>query len=201
MPLTDKWVEGFARVCHLAIVNGTRRPRTRSPEEVVAVLARAAVEGRFPHWVDGFGVLAAFDAREWLLADRLSRRHAISRRERLLWGSVNLDEPSGFVAVVASWQPDGHLREAAVDVLGTRCGPVVATALAVRLLDDLTHVREAALRALRPQLSARLSSEVAGPVLAVLAAAGERQYACEAIEAVLDVLRTGEDADTDTLPG
>ena len=193
----DKWVECPAHVCHLASVNRRiGRTRTCSPERAVAVLARAAVDGRFPHWVDGLSVLAAFDAPEWLLADQLSRppHLAMTGQERQLWGSVNLDEPSGFVAVVSSWQPDAHLREAAVEALAGRRGPVIASALAVRLLDDVAEVRAAALRALRPQLSA----EVAAPVLAVLTAAGDRHHALEAIEAVRGVLRAEEGADLDT---
>ncbi len=184
-------------MCHLAIVNRlTGRPRTCSPERAVAVLARAAAEGRFPHWVDGLSVLAAFDAGEWLLADQLSRPSSLpmSRKDRQLWGSVNLDEPSGFVAVVTSWQPDAQLRKAAVETLADRRGPVVASALAVRLLDAVPEVREAALRALRPQLSA----EVAEPVLAVLTAAGDRQHAAEGIATVRELLRTQEGADLDT---
>src|SRR5215213_6762562 len=173
---------------------GRRAPfRARSPIEVVAVLARAAVEGRFPHWATGLTVLAAFDGRDWLLADQLARRPhaALTTRDGQLWSAVNLDDPSGFVAVVTSWHADGHLREQAVEVLANRRGPVIASALAVRLLDHVPQVREAALRALRPQLSA----DVAEPVLGVLVAAEHRHHAPPALTTVLTALDGGGELD------
>jgi hypothetical protein len=179
-------------VCDLATVSAVIvPPRTRTPEEVVAVLALAAVEGRFPHWVDGVAVLAAFDAREWIQASDVARRHrpALTARDPQRWATVNLDEPTGFVAVLASWHADGHLREQAIGHLAGRRGPVVASALAVRLLDHVPQVREAALRALRPQLCA----DVVECMLGVLVAAADRRWSPLAIEAVLGALQDAGD--------
>ncbi|HYY10848.1 MAG TPA: HEAT repeat domain-containing protein, partial [Kineosporiaceae bacterium] len=163
----------------------TSRPRT--PSDVVDILTRAALRGRFPQWANGMAVLAAFDAREWLLHDVLTRNSSAvltgGRREQ--WDAANLDEPSGFVAVLASWHVDGYLRERAVEQLAARRGPVVASALAVRLLDHVPQVRAAAFRALRGQLSV----EVTERVLAVVVAAQDRHNARDVLAALTEALR------------
>ena len=83
--------------------------------DAVCVLADAAVEGGPPHWADGMQVLAALDAREWIAASDYARSHyaaltGVLRR----WEALDLTEPTGFVAVLASWHANGYIREKAV---------------------------------------------------------------------------------------
>jgi hypothetical protein len=97
--------------------------------------------------------LSSLSGREWLVLDQAARsyRHPYSTPVSGLrgWLDERLNEHDGFVAAVTSMHVDGRFRERATRALGAVDGPLVATALAVRLLDHVPQVREAAAEALQ----------------------------------------------------
>lgn len=141
--------------------------------------------------VDGVGgrddlrsTLVALSGREWLLLDQAARsyRHHYSRPVSGLrgWLDEGLNEPDGFVAAVTSMHVDGRFRERATRALGKVDGPLAAAALAVRLLDHVPQVREAAAESL--QNATRM--EHLERVMDVVLAGRERRFGADALELV-----------------
>ncbi|MFF1527931.1 HEAT repeat domain-containing protein [Cellulomonas sp. NPDC058312] len=148
-------------------------------------LAAAASRDDAAAWEAGVESLAGLDGAAWLVLDQAARtaRHPdgsapVSRNGR--WMRAALNEPSGFVAAVASLHVDGRVRERAVHVLATAPRAVAVPALAVRLLDHVPEVRARAWEALpHPR---RL--EDAEALLDVLLAGADRQHAADALTRV-----------------
>ncbi|MDX3073387.1 hypothetical protein [Streptomyces sp. MI02-7b] len=123
--------------------------------------------------------LARLDGRSWLLLDEAARPAGLPTAR------VPLSPAAGLPTdVVTSWHRDGHLRQRATRMLARHDGRVATAALAVRLLDHVTPVREEAWRALLP----RLDAHSADAVLDVLLAGRDRRHAPAALGRVLDTL-------------
>lgn len=154
--------------------------------DLAFALAEQALGGPV-QWQQGAATLAALDGRSWLALDRAARRSSVQGRP-VTGGGWQVDqraELSSFVAAITSLHLDGRIRERAVAVLARHGTPLALAALAVRLVDHVPRVREAAWRGLRPLLDGASCA----PVLDVLLAARRRQdgpAALAAVEAVLD---------------
>jgi hypothetical protein len=157
---------------------------TAEARELALRLAPDASKGTAEGWRQGERVLAGLDGRAWLLLDQAARTFTYDEGTPVSgvigWLGPDVGEPSGFVAAVTSLHVDGRFRERAVQVLAQLTGPVVTTALSVRLLDHVPQVRDQAFQALR----SRLDLETAEVVLDVLLAGRERQHAAAALAAV-----------------
>jgi len=157
--------------------------------ELATQLAVTAAAGGPDEWAAGAAALAGFDGRTWLTVDGAARASTWSSDTPVSgsrgWLSASVAEPTGFVAAVTSWHADGRIRQRATRLLGDDGGPLRAAALAVRTLDFVPQVRDEAMRALLP----RLGPEVAEPVLGVLLAGRERQYARTSLATVLGSLQ------------
>ena len=133
--------------------------------------------------------LAALSGREWLVLDQAARtyRHHYSMPVSGLrgWLDERLNEPDGFVAAVTSMHVDGRFRERAVRALREVGGPVAVTALAVRLIDHVPQVRQAAAESLEHANVA----EHLERVLDVVLAGRDRRFGPEAVEIVESKLR------------
>lgn len=96
--------------------------------------------------------LDALPAADLLILDRIARHWSYASpstpMEVAPWDEVDLFEPTGVSAVVASWQRSGFLRESATVALERIGGALAARALALRLLDPVSVVRERARRAI-----------------------------------------------------
>lgn len=130
---------------------------------------------------DLHSTLTSLSGREWLVLDQAARsyRHPYSTPVSGLrgWLDERLNEPDGFVAVVTSMHVDGRFRERATRALGAVDGPLAASALAVRLLDHVPQVREAAAEALQ---SANMVAHLER-VMDVVLAGRERRFGSDAI--------------------
>lgn len=159
---------------------------TSSEAREIAVRAAAAVVVGGP--ADRLAVartLAGLDGRAWLQVDQAARW--FSHADGTPVSGVlrpSADDPTGFVAVVASWHVDGRVRERAVQDLATVHTRPATAALTVRLLDHVPQVRARAWQGLRP----RLGPDTAGVVLDVLLAGRRRQHADQALAEVRDAL-------------
>lgn len=157
--------------------------------EFAAELSKAAVDGRPTDWVDGLQALSALEGREWLLLDGAARwfRPATGTPVSGVrgWLGPSADEPTSFVAIVASLHVDGRIRERATRVLAQRSGPLVASAVALRLMDHVPQVRDAAVSALDPVVTV----DVAEQALAVVLAGRARQQGPVALDLVETRLR------------
>lgn len=137
-----------------------------SPDEARTLAAKVAAATDQPNeWASGLDDLLLLDGREWLQLDRAARwfRYADGTPVSGVtgWLCPQLVEPSGFVSAVTSLHVDGRSRERATRALALASGPVAASALAVRLLDHVPHVRAQAWRS----LDSHLGLEIAEPVL------------------------------------
>lgn len=147
-------------------------------------LAEAASSDDAAAWDLGLQTLESLDGAAWLLVDQAARAFSyadgtpVSGTQGRLRAA--LDEPSGFVAAVASLHADGRLRERAVQVLSTVPEAVAVPALAVRLLDHVPQVRARAREAL---LQSRWLG-CAEPLLDILLAGADRQRAGDALATV-----------------
>lgn len=151
-------------------------------------LVTAVHTGQSGDWRAGLGELERLGGREWLLLDQAARRHVWSDGTPASgvrgWLGPELDDPSGFVAIVTSFHVDGRFRERATRVLASKTGLAPAAALAVRMLDHVPQVRTQAWDGLRPVLGA----ETAAPVLDVLLAGRDRQHGPHAFDYVAQYL-------------
>jgi hypothetical protein len=147
-------------------------------------LAEAASSDDPAAWDLGLQTLEGLDGAAWLLVDQAARTFSYADGTPVSgtqgWLRTALNEPSGFVAAVASLHADGRFRERAVQVLSTVPGAVAVPALAVRLLDHVPEVRARAREALpQPRLLA-----CAEPLLDILLAGADRQHAGDALATV-----------------
>lgn len=140
-------------------------------------LAEAASSDDPAAWNIGLQTLEGLDGAAWLLVDQAARTFnyvdgaPVSGTQG--WLRAALNEPSGFVAAVASLHADGRFRERAAQVLSTVPGAIAVPALAVRLLDHVPEVRARAWDAL-PRAR---KLEDAEALLDILLAGAERQHA------------------------
>ena len=152
-------------------------------------LARAATRGGPGAWAAGARFLAELDGRSWRMLDQAARGHhaydyQVPARRTENRSGVDLTEPTGFVAAITSFHPDGRIRQGATRALAGLTGAVPSTALAVRLFDHVGPVREEARAAL---LRSRWADS-ATAVLDVLLAARDRQYGPAALLSIQDAL-------------
>ncbi len=101
------------------------------------------------------------------------------------WLDERLNEPDGFVAAVTSMHVDGRFRERATRALRGVGGPLAVTALAVRLVDHVPQVRQAAAESLQ---HANVAEHVER-VMDVVLAGRDRRFGPDAIEIVESKLR------------
>lgn len=159
-----------------------------SPCDQAFRLARGARKGTTGQWQAGAQHLASLSGHEWLLIDavaRIATPFGVPVSGGGEWLTSSFDEPSSFVAAVASLHVDGRVRERAVRLLADRAGPLAAKALAVRALDHVPQVREAALRGLAGITDVGLVDDV----MSVLLAARSKRHGSSALEAVAGLLR------------
>lgn len=119
--------------------------------DLATALSRAVVDG------DGdrgelLRTVDALSGRELLVLDQAARtyrhRYATPVAGVRGWLDPRLNETDGFVAIVTSMHVDGRFRERAVGALGDVGEPAAVAAIAVRLLDHVPEIREAARKAL-----------------------------------------------------
>ncbi len=121
-------------------------------------LIPAALDGGPEDWLEGARILASLDGHTWLALDQATRYR--QRADHLglpgtpSWPQVRLDEPTGFVAAMASMHADGRRRERATRVLAANGSDAAGAALAVRLLDWVPQVRTQAWDAIQSLVSA-----------------------------------------------
>jgi hypothetical protein len=156
--------------------------------DLVTHMARAATDVRPDAWAAGSRLLEQLDGRAWLLVDQAARSYSYVTGTPVSgakgWMGAEVTESTGFVAAVTSLHADGRIRQRATVVLEKLDGLVPATALAVRLLDHVPQVREAAQTA----LVANVDGHNASAVLGVLLAGRGRQYAGSALASVRTAL-------------
>ena len=150
----------------------------------LAVAVSQAIVKDVGDWDELRSTLSSLSGREWLVLDQAARsyRHPYSTPVSGLrgWLDERMNEPDGFVAAVTSMHVDGRFRERATRALGGVDGPLAAAALAVRLLDHVPQVREAAADSLRNAAMVEHMERVMDIVLA----GRERRFGNDAIELV-----------------
>lgn len=170
-----------------------------TPSETRAVLAElvdAALHGTSTDWATGTQRLLASDGRSWLALDDTARKYSPYDERSVLvsgtrgWLSSNIDEPTGFVAVITSMHADGRIRQRATQVLAHHSGLVVTAALALRCLDHVPQVRDDAIAA----LERRVGDATTEWALAVLLAGQGRLHAAVALHAFLQAFEASEDS-------
>lgn len=170
-----------------------------TPSETRAELAElvdAALHGASTDWASATQRLLASDGRTWLALDDVARKYSPSDERSVLvsgtrgWLSSNLDEPTGFVAVITSLHADGRIRQRATQVLSRRSGPLITAALALRCLDHVAQVRDDAIAALGRQVHAATAESA----LAVLLAGQGRMHAAVALHAFVEAFDASEDS-------
>jgi len=150
--------------------------------ERAAHLARVVFCDDPEEWDRTARVLSVLDARRLLALDtgaRTSRQEdpaPLGAPER--WAALDLDEPTGLRAAVASLHPDGYLRERAVRHLGRAPAALAARFLALRLLDHVPQVRESAWVA----VEAFAGTQHTHATLEVLHAAAARRVAAGSLD-------------------
>lgn len=104
--------------------------------ELAAVLASSVLGGRLERWREGRARVEGLDGAGWLLLDDVARWSAYGYGTPIggteAWLGVPLDEPSGFVAAVASLHADGRIRQRATRAPVGELDRLRAAALAVR---------------------------------------------------------------------
>ena len=146
--------------------------------------------------VDGVGdrdelqrTLTALSGREWVVLDQAARTYRYQYERPVSgvrgWLDERLNEPDGFAAAVTSMHTDGRFRERAARALRGVGGPLAVTALAVRLVDHVPQVRQAAAESLQHANVAEHLERVMDVVLA----GRDRRFGPDAVEIVEPKLR------------
>ncbi|MFE6648860.1 hypothetical protein ACFVJS_20010, partial [Nocardioides sp. NPDC057772] len=146
--------------------------------------------------VDGVGdrdelqaTLTTLSGREWVVLDQAARTFRYQHETPVSgirgWLDERLNEPDGFVATVTSMHADGRFRERAARALRGVGGPLAITALAVRLVDHVPQVRQAAAESLQ---HANLAEHLER-VMDVVLAGRDRRFGPYAVEIVESKLR------------
>ena len=157
---------------------------TQAARKLAYELASTALSENAAQWALSRAHLDTLDGRGWLLLDDAARTYSYLHGTPISgvrgWSGAGAAEPTGLVAAVTSLHVDGRLRERAVRTLGQHTSSFVVPALAVRLLDHVPQVREAAWHALAPLLTA----ETAEPALDVILAGRQRHLASAALQQI-----------------
>lgn len=151
-------------------------------------LSRAVVEGvgdrdELRQTLDGLS------GREWVVLDQAARTFRYQYETPISgvrgWLDERLNEPDGFVAAVTSMHADGRFRERAARALRGVGGPLAATTLAIRLIDHVPQVRQAAAESLqRADMAEHLES-----VMDVVLAGRDRRFGLVAVQTIESKLR------------
>jgi hypothetical protein len=154
---------------------------TTEAREMLLRLAAAATRGSAAQRAAAISELEHLEGRDIVRLDDNARvvgwSGAAPVSGTTAWRDVDLGEESRLVAAIGSMHADGRLRERAVMVLAGRPGRLHAALLAVRCVDHVPQVRQAA------QLGLAAHSEVveAWVVLPVLLAVCGRVAASDAL--------------------
>jgi HEAT repeat protein len=159
---------------------------------LVAALADVVIEADRGKAALVMAQLTGLNGHGWLHLDELSRRPYWSWRQSELdnvadWEPVLTAEISLAGLVAASMCRDGHVREAAVNILGRAQTPLAAAALAVRVADWVPDVRSAAWAA----VSGRTGGDDAAAVVPIMLALNPRARGREAAASYLAEIADG----------
>lgn len=156
--------------------------------DLVVELVGWVQSGPEQQWAAGAARLEALTGGEWVQLDGAARgyhpEHGRPVDGARGWLAASAQEPTSFVAAVTSLHVDGRIRQRATLILAERSGPVVVSALALRLLDHVPQVRETA----AVGICAALEDATAGDALAVVLAGGARRYGPAALGTVVALL-------------
>ena len=130
------------------------------------------------------GLLAEADPRLWKKLDLATRRTwRVSDWPAIALRRITHAEPSTLALVVASFHPDGFVREAAVARLGEMDEKVALSALALRSADWVPQVRVRARAALVRRASSVQSLLCIGPLAVLVATKAEGGWLYAQLEA------------------
>ncbi len=164
--------------------------RAAAAEVLLDELRAAAEHGTAQDRAIALNELLYAAPRLWPVLDRASR--AGPARPRLPRAAapapVRSDDADPLALVLASFDPDGRVRQAAVERLALRAGGPAVTALALRTDDWVAAVREPALAA----LLARLAPDEATAAVRILARLAGRSRAGRVLERYREALRAPE---------
>ncbi|MEN4474701.1 HEAT repeat domain-containing protein [Mycolicibacterium cosmeticum] len=188
-PATEKEVVSSSRTGDHRVVNEWLAARELSEQ-----LIQAALDGGPEDWLEGARVLSRLSGHAWLVLDQALRWWQLADYVELVaapaWLRARVDEPTGFVAAIASMHADGFRRERATRLLAANGSRIAGAALAVRLLDRVPQVRAQAWEAIRSTLGAdRIEL-----TLDILLAGRERPHAAEALRVAEEYMLSGEGA-------
>lgn len=131
-------------------------------------------------------LLAKAEPAVWKQLDLAARRSwwNVSSWAAMAKARVTEDDPSTLAVVLASFHPDGFVREAAVARLSEIDEPVALQALTLRTTDWVSQVRERARTGLLARLSWSVSSLiVVGPLAVALERRSQARWLSDQLEA------------------